>query len=338
MTVPGAIPDPVPDRPPGPAPHRAGDDPPGPAPRPLTPIPVPMPAAVPVPVAYRYCERVVRTRARNFAYGIRLLAPPKRRALSALYAFARRIDDIGDAAGPVDARLSALEQARAGLRAAHPDPADPVLVALRDTATRFPVPLEAFEELIDGCADDVAGACYQSYEDLVGYCREVAGSIGRLSLGVFGLASGVASGDRALRRAARLADSLGVALQLTNVLRDLREDRCAGRVYLPADDLRRFGCTLDLDASGAFTDPPERLARLVRYEAGRALGWYAEGMHLVPLLDRRSAACTAAMAGIYRRLLARIAADPGQALAGRVSLTPWAKAMVAARAITGAAR
>ncbi len=332
MTVPGAIPDPVPDRPPGPAPRRAGDDSPGPALRPVTPV------SVPVPVAYRYCERVVRTRARNFAYGIRLLAPPKRRALSALYAFARRIDDIGDAAGPVDARLSALEEARTGLRAPRPDPADPVLVALRDTATRFPVPLEAFEELIDGCADDVAGARYQSYEDLVGYCREVAGSIGRLSLGVFGLAHGAARGDGALRRAARLADSLGVALQLTNVLRDLREDRCAGRVYLPADDLRRFGCTLDLDASGAFTDPPERLARLVRYEAGRALGWYAEGMSLIPLLDRRSAACTAAMAGIYRRLLARIAADPGRALAGRVSLTPWAKAMVAARAITGAAK
>ncbi|MFG1863099.1 phytoene/squalene synthase family protein [Microbispora bryophytorum] len=332
MTVPGAIPDPVPDHPPGPALH------------PVTPASVPVPVrvpvrvAVPVPVAYRYCERVVRTQARNFAYGIRLLAPPKRRALSALYAFARRIDDIGDAAGPVDARLSALEEARTGLRAPRPDPADPVLVALRDTAVRFPVPLEAFEELIDGCADDVAGARYQSYEDLVGYCRDVAGSIGRLSLGVFGLADGAARGDGALRRAARLADALGVALQLTNVLRDLREDRCAGRVYLPADDLRRFGCTLDLDASGAFADPPERLARLIRYEAGRALGWYAEGMSLIPLLDRRSAACTAAMAGIYRRLLARIAADPGRALAGRVSLTPWAKAMEAARAIKGAAR
>ncbi|GAB3896341.1 phytoene/squalene synthase family protein [Microbispora bryophytorum] len=332
MTAPGAIPDPVPDHPPGPALH-----PVTPASVPA-PVPVPVRVAVPVPVAYRYCERVVRTRARNFAYGIRLLAPPKRRALSALYAFARRIDDIGDAAGPVDARLSALEEARTGLRAPRPDPADPVLVALRDTAVRFPVPLEAFEELIDGCADDVAGARYQSYEDLVGYCRDVAGSIGRLSLGVFGLADGAARGDGALRRAARLADALGVALQLTNVLRDLREDRCAGRVYLPADDLRRFGCTLDLDASGAFTDPPERLARLIRYEAGRALGWYAEGMSLIPLLDRRSAACTAAMAGIYRRLLARIAADPGRALAGRVSLTPWAKAMEAARAIKGAAR
>ncbi|MEU7912799.1 phytoene/squalene synthase family protein [Microbispora bryophytorum] len=332
MTAPGAIPDPVPDHPPGPALH-----PVTPASVPV-PVPVPVRVAVPVPVAYRYCERVVRTRARNFAYGIRLLAPPKRRALSALYAFARRIDDIGDAAGPVDARLSALEEARTGLRAPRPDPADPVLVALRDTAVRFPVPLEAFEELIDGCADDVAGARYQSYEDLVGYCRDVAGSIGRLSLGVFGLADGAARGDGALRRAARLADALGVALQLTNVLRDLREDRCAGRVYLPADDLRRFGCTLDLDASGAFTDPPERLARLIRYEAGRALGWYAEGMSLIPLLDRRSAACTAAMAGIYRRLLARIAADPGRALAGRVSLTPWAKAMEAARAIKGAVR
>ncbi|GGO11280.1 squalene synthase HpnD [Microbispora rosea subsp. aerata] len=326
MTAPGAIPDPVPDRPPGPAPRR------------VAPVPTPVPAPVPVPAAYRHCEHVVRTRARNFAYGIRLLAPPKRRALSALYAFARRIDDIGDAAGPVDARLAALERARAGLRAARPDPADPVLVALRDTAARFPVPLEAFEELIDGCAADVAGARYQSYDDLVGYCREVAGSIGRLSLGVFGLAARPPAGEETLRRAARLADSLGVALQLTNVLRDLREDRCAGRVYLPADDLDRFGCTLDLDASGAFADPPERLARLIRYEAGRALGWYAEGMRLIPLLDRRSAACTAAMAGIYRRLLARIAADPGRVLAGRLSLTPWAKAIVAARAIAGAGR
>ncbi|WP_310742243.1 squalene/phytoene synthase family protein [Microbispora sp. H13382] len=326
MTVPGAIPDPVPDRPPGPAL------------RPVGAGPARTPAPVPLPLAYRHCERVVRTRARNFAYGIRLLAPPERRALCALYAFARRIDDIGDAAGPVDERLSALEEARAGLRAPRPDPTDAVLVALRDTAARFPVPLEAFEELIDGCAADVAGARYQSHDDLVGYCREVAGSIGRLSLGVFGLADGPGRDPGALRRAARLADSLGVALQLTNVLRDLREDRCAGRVYLPADDLRRFGCTLGLDASGAFTDPPERLARLVRYEAGRALAWYAEGMRLIPLLDRRSAACTAAMAGIYRRLLARIAADPAQALAGRLSLTPWAKAMVAARAIAGAAR
>lgn len=314
MTVPGALPEPVPE-----------------------PVPEPPPACVPVPAgvtvrqAYRHCERVVRARARNFAYGIRLLPPPKRRALSAVYAFARRIDDIGDEPGPAGARLSALEDARARLRTTRPDGADSVMVALRHAAARFPIPLEAFEELIDGCAADVAGTRYLRYDDLVGYCREVAGSIGRLSLGVFGL------GDAPRDAAARLADSLGVALQLTNILRDLREDRHAGRVYLPAEDLRRFGCTLDLDTSGTFTDPPERLARLVRFEAGRALSWYAEGMRLIPLLDRRSAACTAAMAGIYRRLLARIAADPARVLTGRLSLTPWAKAMVAARAVVGAA-
>jgi 15-cis-phytoene synthase len=284
---------------------------------------------VTVSEAYRHCERIVRVRARNFAYGIRLLPPAKRRALSAVYAFARRIDDIGDGTGPVDGRLTALSNARTQVRKEDADPGDLVLVALHDAAARFPIPLPAFEELIDGCAADVTGASYDHYDDLVAYCRNVAGSVGRLSLGVFGCEDA---------QAEQLADSLGVALQLTNILRDLGEDRLAGRVYLPAEDLREFGCSLDVDASGRFVDPPERLARLVRFEADRARCWYAEGMRLVTLLDRRSAACTAAMAGIYRRLLAHIAADPGNVLAGRLSLTPWTKAMVAARAVAGAGR
>ncbi|WP_327045660.1 squalene/phytoene synthase family protein [Microbispora sp. NBC_01189] len=347
MTVPGAIPDPVPE----PLAGAASDLPAG-------RVPGTGPGPMPVSRAYGHCEHVVRTRARNFAYGIRLLPPPKRRALSTVYALARRIDDVGDEAGPVAERLERLEQERRRLRALtalpeSPGPgltaigpvpadvtADPVMVALGDAAARFPLPLEAFEELIDGCAADVAGARYRCHDDLVGYCRQVAGSIGRLSLGVFGLAGGALASDgaRVLRRAAGRADALGVALQLTNILRDLREDRCADRIYLPADDLRRFGCTLGLDARGSFTDPPERLAGLIRFEAARALGWYAEGMRLIPLLDRRSAACTAAMAGIYRRLLGRIAADPARVLAGRLSLAPWVKAMVAARALTGAAQ
>ncbi|ETK37225.1 presqualene diphosphate synthase HpnD [Microbispora sp. ATCC PTA-5024] len=282
--------------------------------------------------AYRHCERIVRLRARNFAYGIRLLPPPKRRALSAVYAFARRVDDIGDGSGPADRRLAALSAARAQIRAAEPDPGDPVLVALHDAAARFPIPLPAFEELIDGCTADVTGASYETYDDLVAYCRDVAGSIGRLSLGVFGCA------EECGGRAERLADALGVALQLTNILRDLGEDLLAGRVYLPGEDLRRFGCALGLDAEGRFTDPPDRLTRLIRFEAERALTWYAEGMRLIGLLDRRSAACTAAMAGIYRRLLGRIASDPADVLGGRLSLAPWVKAMVAARAVAGAGR
>jgi phytoene synthase len=280
--------------------------------------------------AYRHCEQIVRERARNFAYGIRLLPPAKRRALSAVYAFARRIDDIGDGNGPAAQRLARLSDARTALRRPEPPQGDPVLVALSDAARRFPIPMRAFEELIDGCAADVEGVSYERFGSLLAYCRCVAGSVGRLSLGVFGTSDP--------DTAEPLADALGVALQLTNILRDIREDRLAGRIYVPAEDLERFGCTLDMDSSGEFTDPPDRLAALVRFEAERARTWYEHGDRLVPMLDRRSAACTAAMAGIYRRLLARIAADPAGALSTRLSLSRWDKTMVAARSLTGAQR
>jgi squalene synthase HpnD len=272
--------------------------------------------------AYRHCENVVRTRARNFSYGIRLLPPPKRRALSAVYAFARRIDDIGDGDGPADRRLAQLTETRDELAALAAKPDDPVLVALADTARRFPIPLEAFGELIDGCEADVRGTSYKTIDDLVRYCRNVAGSIGRLSLGVFGADD--------MDTAARLADALGVALQLTNILRDVREDRLNDRVYLPAEDLERFDCTLDIAAP----DPTERVTALVRFEADRAREWYDDGLRLLPMLDRRSAACTAAMSGIYRRLLDRIAADPVTAVNTRMSLPPREKALVAVRALT----
>lgn len=280
--------------------------------------------------AYRHCERVVRTRARNFAYGIRLLPPAKRRALSAVYAFARRIDDIGDGSGPSAQRLARLSQVRPALHRPDADPADPELVALRDASRRFPIPMNAFDELIDGCAADVQGATYERFAGLLAYCRWVAGSIGRLSLGVFGTDDPTT--------AEPLADALGVALQLTNILRDVREDRLMGRVYLPAEDLERFGCTLEMDRDGTFIDAPERLGALMRYESDRARTWYERGIRLVPMLDRRSAACTAAMAGIYRCLLERIAADPAGALTTRLSLSRWDKTMVTARSLTGVGR
>lgn len=290
--------------------------------------------------AYRHCERVVREEARNFSYGIRLMPAPKRRAMSAVYAFARGIDDIGDGPEPACVRLDLLDRSRQRLTTVQEVlrrrmdvralEGHPVLTALADAAGRFPIPLEAFEELIDGCEDDVRGADYETFDDLLRYCQRVAGSVGRLSLGVFG------SDGR--QRAEGLADSLGVALQLTNILRDLREDRLAGRAYVPAEDLARFGCTLKLDESGAFIDPPWRLNELIGFQAERARAWYAEGLRLLPLLDRRSAACTAAMAGIYRRLLENIAARPQIALDARVSLPTWQKAVVAARALSGVER
>ena len=157
----------------------------------------------------------------------------------------------------------------------------------------------------------------------------MAGSIGRLSLGVFG--------SRDPDAAVPLADTLGVALQLTNILRDIREDLLNGRVYLPAEDLERFGAVLRPERADALAGEPG-LEELMRFEARRAFGWYATGMRLLPLLDRRSAACTGAMAGIYLRLLEHIVADPAAALRQRQSLPGKAKAMVAVRALAGIAQ
>src|SRR4249919_4229022 len=285
--------------------------------------------------AYRYCEEITWSQARNFAYGIRLLPPAKRQALAAVYAFARRIDDIGDGDLPPPAKLAALAGARSRVTALsagrHPpggngslprenggppgDGAadDLVLVALADAANRFDIPLAAFGELIDGCEADVRGTTYRTFDDLLHYCRCVAGSIGRLSLGVFGTAD--------IATAAPLADALGIALQLTNILRDIREDYLGGRIYLPAEDFERFGCSLgngalQPDAPGHGPSQPgpgdgangDKLAALVEFEAERASAWYAKGLTLIPLLDWRSAASAGAMAGIYHRLLERIAA------------------------------
>lgn len=291
--------------------------------------------------AYDVCEQITREQARNFSYGIRLLPVEKRRALSAVYATARRIDDLGDGDLPDAEKVAGLEAVRTALADLDGVDHDAVLVALRDVRQRFPVPMSAFGELVDGCLADVTVHRYTTFEDLLGYCRCVAGSVGRLSVGIYRPAGLAPGGDRAAVEAAPedsddtwvLADSLGVALQLTNILRDVREDRLIGRVYLPAEDLERFGCTLELDPAGRLADPPERFAALVRYEAERAEGWYQRGLRLLPRLDRRSAACTAAMAGIYHRLLGRISADPDQIRAGRLSLPAATKLGVAARAL-----
>lgn len=288
-----------------------------------------MTEVVTVTEAYRECERITREQARNFSWGIRLLPEPKRQALSAVYAMARRIDDIGDGPLPAPEKLRLLAEARAGAidPAAHRD--DPVLLGLDDAARRLPIPLGAFGELIDGCEMDVSGRHYESFDDLVDYCRCVAGSIGRLSLGVFNPALAPDGVDRA----AGLADALGIALQLTNILRDIREDLQNGRIYLPERDLDLFGCELRILPDGRLDPCDGALAEVIRFEAARAWGWYDHGLGLLDVLDRRSAACCAAMAGIYHDLLARIAADPTRVMGGRLSLPTRRKLQIATRSI-----
>lgn len=274
--------------------------------------------------AYAECERITRTEAKNFYYGIRLLPPDKRSALCALYALARRIDDIGDG----DLAPAAKTEALAGLRKRLDDPAgqdDPVLLAVADTARRYPVPMSAFGELIDGVQMDVDGIGYADFAALTTYCRCVAGAVGRLCLSVFGTGTDP--------RAPLFADQLGIALQQTNILRDIREDLGNGRVYLPADELDRYGVRLEFDAAGALDDPDGRLAALIRDATERAENWYCLGLRLLPELDSRSAACCAAMAGIYRQLNARIRANPAAVYDRRLSLSAWEKARVASGAL-----
>jgi phytoene synthase len=274
--------------------------------------------------AYRACEDITRREAANFHYGIRLLPRDKRQAMSAVYAFARRVDDIGDGHGEPVAKLAALDGERANLAAIAQGArngwcpgvgGNPIITALTDSHTRFDLPLEALELLIEGVELDVKGTRYETFDDLVVYCRDVAGSIGRLCLAIF--TGGDGNGH------AKLADDLGVAMQLTNILRDVREDYEHGRVYLPAEDMRRFGCSA----------PPEMSAELIRFEALRAREWFDRGLGLVDVLDARSASCVLAMTGIYRRILERIAREPNEILERRISLPTWEKAWLAARSL-----
>jgi phytoene synthase len=261
--------------------------------------------------AYLECERITREQARNFSWGIRLLPPDKRGALSAVYAMARRIDDIGDGDLPAPEKLRRLAAARQVATEPSSAPDDLVAVALADAATRLPIPLSAFGDLVDGCEMDVRGQTYDTLDELVHYCRCVAGSIGRLCLGVF------ETRDRAA--AEPLADDLGVALQLANILRDLAEDLRDGREYLPAADLERFGCRV---VDGRLEGEGELL---LAFEAERGLAWLQRGLGLLPLLDATSARCVVALTAAYVRLLERVAREPERALSSRVALPRWEK-------------
>lgn len=281
-----------------------------------------------IQAAYAECERITKTEARNFYYGIRLLTTGRRAALCAVYALARRVDDIGDGDLPIERKADQLDEVRKSLSELDTT-TDPVLRAVADAAEHYPIPLGAFDELLDGVWMDIEGRRYQTFDELATYCRCVAGSIGRLCLGVFG--------SEPHPDASRYADALGIALQQTNILRDIREDLLNGRLYLPQQDLDAFGVELQLDERGRLDDTGGALSALVRHSAARAREWYADGLRLAPLLDWRSKASCLAMAGIYRHLLDRIDEQPSLVFDRRLSLSGREKLGVAARALSGRA-
>ncbi|MFN2383056.1 MAG: phytoene/squalene synthase family protein [Gemmatimonadota bacterium] len=268
---------------------------------------------------YAICERATRRAAANFALGIRLLPPARRRALSAVYWFSRAADDIADAAEASDWRRARLEALRARLDGALAGrPANACWAALADATVRYAVPPHYYHELLDGMARDLAPTRYANWPALRHYCYGVAGVIGLISLRVFG---GPEAGSR--RSAAEAAaEALGYGLQLTNILRDLREDAVRGRWYLPLDECERFGVTAAAVAAGR---PGPGFEALIAAQVERARACYAAGPVLARHLPRATRACPAALAGVYRGILESVAAAPRAALVERVRLPPAEK-------------
>jgi 15-cis-phytoene synthase len=246
--------------------------------------------------AYADVMRITRQEARNFAWGVMVLPRPKRQAVAALYAFARRVDDIADSRLDADERRSRLEACRASIESLPTSPnGDSVLVALADAMSRYPIPTSALSDLIEGGLMDVDKARYANWQELHEYCRRVAGAVGLACTAVYG------PRDHAV--ADPLAERLGLALQQINIMRDVREDWELGRVYLPQDELDRFGVSEEDIATGR-TGPEWR--ELMDYQAARADRLLRAGLDLLPLLDWRSALCVRSFAGIYRGLLVQM--------------------------------
>jgi phytoene synthase len=266
--------------------------------------------------AYAEVERLTRRRARNFAYGIMLLPRPKRRAIAAIYAFARRVDDIADGPLPDGEKRAQLERVRADLHAV-PDE-DATLVALADSIARYAIPLDALEALVDGGLQDTEQRRYADFDELRLYCSRVAGAVGRACVAVYGA-------DEPER-----AETLGIALQLINIVRDVAEDWQLGRVYLPQDELARFGVDED-DIAEARLTPQWR--ELMSFQAERARAHLDAGLTLLDHLERRSAACVATFAGLYRATLERIEASGFDVFDGAGQLPLRTKLRVAAGAL-----
>ena len=245
--------------------------------------------------AYAETDRITRETAKNFAWGIRVLPGPKRRAIAALYAFARRVDDLADQDTPARAELESWRAAVEALPAS-PD-GDAILVALTDAMSRYPIPRDALVDLVDGALMDCDRDRYESWDELREYCRRVAGAVGVACAAVYEPSSWEAARPR--------AQTLGLALQQINIMRDVAEDWALGRVYLPQNELSRFRVTEEEIASG---QPGPGWRPLMEHQAVRAEALMRKGLELLPLLDRRSALCVRSFAGIYRGLLTQMRA------------------------------
>lgn len=276
--------------------------------------------------SYRHCASVARREARNFYPTFWLLPPEKRRGMCALYAFMRKTDDIADDEGADDAKRAALDAWSHELTTTATGKFEgswPGRFALADCIARYQIPVDLLAATIKGVRMDVDRRKYQTFEDLYDYCYHVASVVGIACLYVWGFDR---TGDAAIRR----AEACGIALQLTNILRDVREDADRGRVYLPTEDLDRFGVSVDElrgDRLG------EKARSLFAFEADRAYNYYERARGLDRFVDPVGRPILRAISGVYRALLDEIRARDYDVLNGRISLSSGRKLLILARSL-----
>ena len=274
--------------------------------------------------SHEFCRGIARSRARNFYYSFIVLPVERRRAMCAVYAFMRYCDDIVDEEAEdadkkyrLNAWRGVLDDAYSGTAADGND----LLPAFRDTVNRFSIPREYFDAIIDGAEMDLTVTRYATFEDLYQYCYRVASAVGLVCIHIFGFSGSAAK---------QYAESCGIAFQLTNILRDVREDAGMGRIYLPQEDLDAFAYSEDDIRNGLFNDS---FQRLMAFQVDRARRFYEEALPLLPLVQVSSRACLAAMIGIYRQCLEEIPRRRYDVYGRRVSLSAWKKLAITARAL-----
>jgi 15-cis-phytoene synthase len=293
--------------------------------------PTMQPSELQLTTAYSVCRHIARSSAKNFYYGFMLLPVRKRNALSAVYAFMRHADDLSDDPGMTasERRLKLAEfidTYHRSLETGRTD--DPVFLALRDSQRRYQIPLELLDHLVAGTGMDVREGgeqsdgplvVYRSFDDLYNYCYHVASVVGLVCIRIFGYRDPIAE---------QYAEHLGIAFQLTNILRDVKEDAAMARVYLPQEDLERFGVTPEELGSGV---PLEKLRPLLAFEAARAREFYVSAERLLPLIDEVSQPALWAMVEIYRGILDRVELKQFDVYSERVRLSLGAKLKILAK-------
>ena len=284
--------------------------------------------------SYRFCSSLARREARNFYYSFLLLPRSRRRSMCALYAFMRHTDDLADESGTPEEKARALSTWRQALDASlsHADPSGanpptwPGLRALADTVEQHSIPTKLLHQVIEGVSMDIQPRAYNSFDELTDYCYHVASVVGLCCLHIWGYRSGGG-------KAERLAEHCGLALQLTNIIRDVREDARNGRIYLPHEDLLRFGVNPEELSEGG--KPSDRVRELLVFQANRAYEYYEESRQLVPLVDPVGRPVLRAIVGIYRALLDEIVRQNYNVFDGRISIPTWRKLAIATKSMIG---